>query len=89
VTKLKRGYIIAYINLAVTLYSIIPLLFLLIIIASLYKLRDILIEGDYFFTFKDLLKVIRDASVKHKFSFKVLYKDTKRAQYRCINKACL
>jgi hypothetical protein len=47
------------------------------------------IKGDYFLTFKDLLKVIRNASVRHKFSFKVLYKDIKRAQYRCTNKAYL
>jgi hypothetical protein len=87
--KLKRGYIITYINLAVALYSIVPLLSLLIIIASLYKLRDISIEGDYFLTFDDLLKVIYDASVKYKFSFKVLYRDIKRVRYRYINKACL
>jgi hypothetical protein len=35
------------------------------------------VEGDYFLTFKALLKVIRDASIKHKFFFKVLYKDIK------------
>jgi hypothetical protein len=57
--------------------------------ASLYKLCDILIKGDYFLSFDDLLKVIRDASIKHKFSFKVLHSDTKRARYRCTNKACL
>jgi hypothetical protein len=65
----------AYINLVVALYSIVPLLSLLITMAFLYKLRDILIKGDYFLSFDDLLKVIRDASVKHKFSFKVLYSD--------------
>jgi hypothetical protein len=57
--------------------------------ASLYKLCDIPVEGDYFLTFKDLLEVIRDASIKHKFSFKVLHKDIKRARYQCTNKACL
>jgi hypothetical protein len=78
----------AYINLALALCSIILLLSLLIIISSLYKLRDILVKGDYFLTFDDLLKVIRNASVKHKFSFKVLHRDTKRARYQCTNKAC-
>jgi hypothetical protein len=43
--------------------------------ASLYKLRDIPKEGDYFLSFNNLLKVIRNASIKHKFSFKTLYKD--------------
>jgi hypothetical protein len=57
--------------------------------ASLYKLRDISVEGDYFLSFNNLLEVIRDASVKHKFFFKVLHKDTKRARYRYTNKACL
>jgi hypothetical protein len=42
-----------------------------------YKLRNMPVEGDYFLTFKALLKVIRDASIKHKFFFKVLYKDIK------------
>ena len=68
----------AYINLAVALCFIVPLLSLLIIIASLYKLYDMSIEGDYFLSFNDLLKVIRDAFVKYKFSFKILYKDMKR-----------
>jgi hypothetical protein len=36
--------------------------------ASLHELRDMPIEGDYFLSFDDLLEVIRDASVKHKFS---------------------
>jgi hypothetical protein len=57
--------------------------------ASLYKLRDMPIKGDYFLSFDDLLKVIRDASIKHKFSFKVPYSNTKRAQYQYTNKACL
>jgi hypothetical protein len=89
VTKLERGYIVAYINLAATLCFTVPSLSLLIIMASLYELRDMPVEGDYFLSFDDLLEVIRDASVKHKFSFKVLHKDTKRARYRCTNKACL
>jgi hypothetical protein len=42
--------------------------------ASLYELCDILIKGDYFLTLNGLLKVVRDASIKCKFSFKVLYK---------------
>jgi hypothetical protein len=78
----------AYINLALALCSIVLLLSLLIIISSLHELRDIPVKGDYFLTFNDLLKVIRDASVKHKFSFKVPHRDTKRARYRCTNKAC-
>jgi hypothetical protein len=56
--------------------------------ASLRELCDMPIKGDYFLTFDDLLKVICDASVKHKFSFKVLHKDPKRAWYQCTNKAC-
>jgi hypothetical protein len=43
--------------------------------ASLYELRNMPKEGDYFVSFDDLLEVIRDASVKHKFSFKTLHKD--------------
>jgi hypothetical protein len=65
---LERGYIVAYINLAVALCSIVPSSSLLIIMASLHELRDMPIEGDYFLSFDDLLEVIRDASVKHKFS---------------------
>jgi hypothetical protein len=38
--------------------------------------------------FDDLLEVICDASVKHKFSFKTPHKDPKRARYRCANKEC-
>jgi hypothetical protein len=41
---------VAYINLAIALYSIIPLSSLLII-ASLYELCNMLIEGDYFLSF--------------------------------------
>jgi hypothetical protein len=85
---LERGYIVAYINLAVALYSIVPPSFLPIIMASLHELRDMPVKGDYFLTFDDLLEAIRDASIKHKFSFKVPHKDTKRARYRCTNKAC-
>ena len=59
-----------------SLYSI---LLSTLIIASLYELRELPIEGDYFLSFDDLLEVIRDTSVKHKFSFKTLYKDLKRA----------
>jgi hypothetical protein len=43
--------------------------------ASLHELRDMPKEGDYFLSFDDLLKVICDASIKHKFSFKTPYKD--------------
>ena len=58
-------------------------------IALLYKLCKLPIVGDYFLSFDDLLKVVRNASIKHKFSFKVLYKDKKRAWYKCNNKDCL
>ena len=57
-----------YINLAVALYSVVPSSSLLIIMASLHELRDMPVEGDYFLSFDNLLEVIRDASVKHKFS---------------------
>jgi hypothetical protein len=57
-------------------------------IALLYKLCKLPIVGDYFLSFDDLLKVVRNASIKHKFSFKVLYKDKKRARYKCNNKNC-
>jgi hypothetical protein len=43
--------------------------------ASLHELYDMPKEGDYFLSFNDLLKVIYNASIKHKFSFKTLYKD--------------
>jgi hypothetical protein len=56
--------------------------------ASLHELRDMPKEGDYFLSFDDLLKVIRDASVKHKFSFKTLYKDPSRVRYIYTNKQC-
>jgi len=56
--------------------------------ALLYKLRELPIIGDYFLLFDDLLKVVCDASIKHKFSFKVLHKDKKRAWYKCNNKDC-
>jgi hypothetical protein len=58
------------------------------IIALLYKLCELLIKGDYFLLFDDLFKVICDVFVKHKFSFKTLYKDLKRAWYKCTNKEC-
>jgi hypothetical protein len=38
-------------------------------IALLYKLCKLPIVGDYFLSFDDLLKVVRNASIKHKFSF--------------------
>ena len=59
-----------------SLYSI---LLSTLIIASLYKLCELLIEGDYFLSLDDLLEVIHDTSIKYKFSFKTLYKDLKRA----------
>jgi hypothetical protein len=57
-------------------------------IASLYKLYKLPIIADYFLLFDDLLKVVYNTSVKHKFSSKVLYKDKKRAWYKCNNKDC-
>ena len=56
--------------------------------ASLHELCDLPKEGDYFLLFDDLLEVIRDASVKHKFSFKTPHKDLKRVRYHCNNKDC-
>jgi hypothetical protein len=38
--------------------------------------------------FDDFLEVIRDVSIKHKFSFKTPYKDPKRARCKCSNKDC-
>jgi len=56
--------------------------------ASLHELRELPLEGDFFLSFDDLLEVIRDASIKHKFSFKNPHKDKKRARYLCANAAC-
>lgn len=56
--------------------------------ASLHELRDLPSVGDYFISFDDLLEVIRDTSIKYKFSFQVPHKNAKRARYRCTNKAC-
>jgi hypothetical protein len=42
---------------------------------SLHELRDLPSEGDYFLLFKDLLEIIRDASIKYKFFFRTLHKD--------------
>ena len=61
----------------------------MLIMASLHELRELPIIGDYFLSFDDLLEVIRDTSIKHKFSFKLPHKDKKRAQYKCNNKDCL
>jgi hypothetical protein len=68
--------------------SLYLILLLTLIIASLYELRELLIIRDYFLSFNDLFKVIRDISIKYKFSFKVLYKDKKRAWYKYNNKDC-
>jgi len=57
--------------------------------ASLHELRELLIIGDYFLSFDDLLEVIRDTSIKYKFSFKTPHKDSKRVQYSYNNKDCL
>jgi len=32
-------------------------------------------EGDYFLSFEDLIKVVYNASIKHKFSIKTPHKD--------------
>jgi hypothetical protein len=36
----------------------------------------------------NLFKVVRNAFIKHKFSFKVSHKDKRRARYKCNNKDC-
>ena len=59
-----------------------------LVMASLHELRDVPVQGDYFLSFDDLLEVIRDASIKHKFSFKTPHKDLKRVRYRCANTDC-
>ena len=46
-----------------------------IIMTSLYELCELPAKGDFFLSFNDLLEVIRDASIKHKFSFKNPHKD--------------
>ena len=56
--------------------------------ASLHELRDLPAISDYFLLYEDLLEVIRDVSVKHKFAFRVPHKDLKRVRYRCTNKQC-
>ena len=68
--------------------SLYLILLLALTMASLYKLRELPVIGDCFLLFDNLLKVVRDASIKHKFSFKVLHKDKKRARYKCNNKDC-
>jgi hypothetical protein len=72
---------LAYINLTIALYSVVLLLSLLITMAFLYELCNMPIESDYFLSFNNLLKVIYNAFIKYKFSFKILYKDVNRAQY--------
>jgi hypothetical protein len=44
--------------------------------------------SDYFLLLDDLFKVVRNAFIKHKFSFKVSHKDKRRAWYKCNNKDC-
>jgi hypothetical protein len=56
--------------------------------ASLYELRELPVQGDYFLSFDDLFEIIRNASIKHTFSFKTPYKNPKRARYKCTNKDC-
>lgn len=57
--------------------------------ASLHELQDMPNKGNYFLSFNNLLKVICDTSIKHKFSFKTPYKDKKQARYKCANASCL
>jgi hypothetical protein len=59
-----------------------------IIMASLYEFGELLVKGDYILPFDNLLEVVRDASIKYKFSFKILYKNPKHARYKCINRVC-
>jgi len=47
--------------------------------ASLHELRELPINGDYFLSFDDLFEAIRDASVKHKFSFRIPQRPKKSA----------
>lgn len=56
--------------------------------SSLHELRELPQEGEYFLSFADLLEVIREDSVKHKYNFRTPHKNTKRARYRCKNKEC-
>jgi hypothetical protein len=56
--------------------------------APLHELRELPKEGDYFLSFDDLLEVIRDASIKYKFSFRTPHKDPQCARYKCVNKQC-
>ena len=55
---------------------------------SIYKLYKLPKEGNFFLLFDNLLKVIREASIKHKFSFKNPYKDKKLLRY-ASHVACL
>ena len=56
--------------------------------ASLYEFGELLVKGDYILPFDNLLEVVRDASIKYKFSFKIPHKNPKRARYKCINRVC-
>jgi hypothetical protein len=53
------------------------MLLLTFIMALLYKLRELLIKDNYFLLFNDSFKVICNVFIKHKSSFKTLYKDLK------------
>jgi len=59
---------------------------LTLIMTLLYEFHELLILRYYFLSFDHLLKVVFNASIKHKFSFKVSYKDKKRARYKCTNR---
>jgi hypothetical protein len=50
--------------------------------SSLLELCELPFIGDYFVSFDDLIEVIRNVFIKYKFSFKLLYKDPKRAWYK-------
>ena len=59
--------------------SLYLILLLTFIIALLYKLYKLPIARDCFLSFDDVFKVVCDTFLNHKFTFKVLYKDKKRA----------
>jgi len=63
-----------------SLHLILPLT---LIMTLLYEFHELLIVRYYFLSFDHLLKVVFNTSIKHKFSFKLLYKDKKRARYKC------
>jgi hypothetical protein len=91
-STIKSGVVLTayshFLKIYFLIFSVCPLLCTTSLMVSLHKLRELPKEGEYFLSFKDLLEVIHDASVKHKFSFRIPHKDPKRAWYRCKNKEC-